>query len=327
MKRGLYIVAALLLLGLVLFYLRKNNAPVAPRGEASPPANASVTNQPSTPSIAPDAGVADKVTQEAKLEKIFSTPINFYGKVVDESGHAVEGAQIRYSVASSFVNPEQGTVEGPVTDANGLFSITDKKGAGIFVMVTHENFHETPSAKGQFSYFENTANNPTAANPATFVLQKKIGAEPLTRLKQTKPVPKNGTKVEIGIASENGRDLAVETWTSPKPQGAPGNAPFAWKLRVSVPNGGLVPYKDEYQFEAPEGEYVPAIEFVMPEAGVNGKWRDRFEQLYFVKLSDGKYARIRFQMMAGGGHFAVVESYYNPSGSRNLEYEPPKQSP
>ena len=32
-----------------------------------------------------------------------------------------------------------------------------------------------------------------------------------------------------------------------------------------------------------------------------------------MKLGNGNYARMRFQLVAGGNHFAVVESYYNPS--------------
>jgi hypothetical protein len=64
-----------------------------------------------------------------------------------------------------------------------------------------------------------------------------------------------------------------------------------------------------------------AIEFEMPFAGIDGKWRNRSEQTYFVKLESGGYVRMRFQMIADGGHFAVVESYYNSSGSRNLEYD------
>lgn len=68
-------------------------------------------------------------------------------------------------------------------------------------------------------------------------------------------------------------------------------------------------------------EAQKAIEFEMPFAGIDGKWRDLFEQTYFVKLESGGYVRMRFQMIGSGGYVAVVESYYNPSGSRNLEYD------
>jgi hypothetical protein len=37
----------------------------------------------------------------------------------------------------------------------------------------------------------------------------------------------------------------------------------------------------------------------MPFAGIDGKWRDRSEQTYFVKLESGGYVRMRFQMDAG----------------------------
>lgn len=281
------------------------------------------TPLPSPP--APNPNLSQQETHEEKLRMIFSHSINFYGMVVDEQGVPVEGARVRYSVPSSFLEIQKGTVEGPVTDTKGMFSITGKRGAGIYVSVSHPDYYETDQSYRQFSYFENTADNPTPTSPAEFVLRRKGTAEPLLKLKQVvRSLPKDGRPVQVGLTGDKAGDMTLQAWTSPRPEGAPNNAPFAWKVRLAVPGGGLVAYKDEYQFEAPENGYAPGIEFEMPLAGIDGKWRDRFEQTYFVKLGNGNYARMRFQMVAGGNHFAVVESYYNPSGSRNLEYDPIK---
>lgn len=290
------------------------------------PANYETPSQTSTPLPSPPAPNPHLVQQEGheeKLRMIFSHPIDFYGRVVDEKGVPVQGARVRYSVPSSFLEIQEGTVEGPVTDAKGMFSITGKQGAGIYTSVSHPGYYETDQSFHQFSYFENTADNPTTTSPAEFVLRRKGIAEPLLNLKQVaRSLSKDGKPVQVGLTGDNTGDVTLQAWTSPRQVGARSNAPFAWKIRVSVPGGGLVAYKDGYQFEAPENGYAPAIEFEMPVAGVDGKWRDRFEQTYFVKLGNGNYARMRFQMFAGGNHFAVVESYYNPSGSRNLEYDP-----
>ena len=54
------------------------------------------------------------------------------------------------------------------------------------------------------------------------------------------------------------------------------------------------------------------------------KWQPQAERSYFLKLANGCYARIEFKMIAGGDHYFKIESYLNPSGSRNLEYDPKK---
>lgn len=265
---------------------------------------------------------------EEGVTKALKTPIDFYGIVLDQHDQPVSDAQVVYSIVSTFdfVNPKRqsGQASGP----DGRFSILGKHGASIYVKVSHPDYLFSPSAQKTFSFYHNpnavqNERLPARDQPAVFRLIKKGDAEPLLKLKQVlRNLPKNGQAVRAGLTGEKSDDVTVQAWTSPRPAGAANNAPFAWKVRVEVPGGGLVAYEDRYQFEAPEGGYVPSVEFEMPAGGIDGKWRDRFEQTYFVKLSNGNYARMRFQMIAGGNHFAVVESYYNPSGSRNLEYDP-----
>jgi hypothetical protein len=52
------------------------------------------------------------------------------------------------------------------------------------------------------------------------------------------------------------------------------------------------------------------------------KWQPQVQREYFVKLNDGRFARIQLKMIAQGNHFFRLESYLNPSGSRNLEFDP-----
>jgi len=274
----------------------------------------------------PNPNLPKPVSEEDRWEPMFLNAVNFYGKVVDETGSPVEGASIRYSVPSNLAEIGKGTVQGPISDSSGLFSITGKTGAGITVFASHPNYYSSDQSSGQFKYFENTEKNPSSYKPAIFVLRKKGDAEPLVKEKQVlRNVPKDGQPVRVGLSSTSASDLTIQAWTSPRAQGAANNFPFAWKVRVEVPGGGLAAYEDAYQFEAPEEGYARSVEFLMPESGINGKWRSDFEGTFFVKLASGNYARMRFQMIAGGNHFAVVESYYNPTpGSRNLEFDPAK---
>jgi hypothetical protein len=330
MKRHHYIALLVLLLccaALFMFWGREHPVPIKAKQDLDATVRKEEGQSPSPPPMAIlpplNPQLANQETQEQKLTRLFSNAINFYGKVVDENGLPVEAARVRYSAPSSFIEIQKGSIDGPITGPDGKFAITGKQGAGIQVSVSHLGYYETDKSHGQFTYFENTDKNPTTSNPAVFVLQKKGTSEPLLKLKQVlRTVPKDGRAVQVGLSEEKAGDITVQAWTSPRAQGAANNAPFDWKVRVEVPGGGLVANEDQFQFQAPESGYAPAIEYDMPVSGIEGKWRDRLEQTYFVKLGNGNYARMRFQMIAGGNHFAVVESYYNPSGSRNLEYDP-----
>ena len=331
-----YLLLGALLLAGLLFLLAprkpKSEKPIALTQEKSASGSVSkaLTPNPSpNPNSSPNPASSSRIVQEKPKEEIvreyFSQQINFYGKVEDTTGDPVVGANVEYSVYSNWLSPNQKPTSGPKSDEAGRFSILGNQGASIFVRVTHPDYYETQQSKHRYSYAQPVGPIPTVDNPAEFVLRRKGITEPLLKLKQVvRSVPKDGRAIQVGLTGENARDMTLQAWTATAQHGAANNAPFEWKIRIAVPGGGLVAYEDHYQFEAPESGYVPAIEFEMPVAGIDGKWRDRFEQTYFVKLGSGNYVRMRFQMIAGGGHFAVVESYYNPSGSRNLEYDPIK---
>jgi len=86
-----------------------------------------------------------------------------------------------------------------------------------------------------------------------------------------------------------------------------------------VPNGGLIARKDAFEFEAPEGGYLPSDSVEMP-ATLGNQWRSSAERSYFVRFDDETFGRVELEMQAGGDHFVVWKSFLNPkAGSRNLE--------
>ncbi len=265
---------------------------------------------------------------EAGTRSALDTPIDFYGIIIDQNDHPIADAQIAYSIVSTldFLNPEQQA--GGSSGRDGRFSIPGKKGAAIYVKVSHPDYLFSPSAQKSFTFSKkpNAVRQeelPTRAQPAVFRLIKRGDAEPLVKLKQVlRNVPKDGQVVSFGLSGGKSHEVTIQAWTSTLPVNAAKNAPFSWRVRLEVPGGGIAAYDNGYQFSAPDSGYVESIEFEMPEGGVGGGWRDRFEGTYFVLLGNGHYARMRFEMIAGGAHFAVVESYYNPSGSRNLRFDP-----
>jgi hypothetical protein len=102
-----------------------------------------------------------------------------------------------------------------------------------------------------------------------------------------------------------------------------GNWKFDWRCGITVIHGGLQPYKDEFPFKAPLDGYAPFEEIDMP-VSLKEDWGNSAKRNYFVRLANGNYARMTFEIIPGGGHIILLDSYLNPSGSRNLEFDPNK---
>jgi hypothetical protein len=266
------------------------------------------------------------VENMAKIRAAYSSPIVFFGKVIDRDGHPVANAKIHYSVADKYFRSD--SKYEAMSDDSGLFSIRDVAGAGIWVNATKEGYEGTDHSGASFGYGVPTANSPPSQqSPAIFVLRKKGPGESLIKISSRQfAVPKSGDPVGVNLSkgkATRGSDaqIQVESWVNDGVRDERGR--FDWRCRVIVPDGGLVE-RDKNNFEAPENGFGPSEEFSISK--LQKDWSDRVEREYFLKLKDGTYARVKFQMMAGGHYnFFVLESYVNPSGSRNLEYDPAKE--
>jgi hypothetical protein len=100
---------------------------------------------------------------------------------------------------------------------------------------------------------------------------------------------------------------------------------YDWHFQIVVPNGGLQPRTgDQFNFEAPTDGYQPSDKIDMTKTA--DQWRGGADREYFVKLADGRYARVKIGV-AADGHFVEVTSYLNPTpGHTNLEYDPNQQA-
>jgi Carboxypeptidase regulatory-like domain len=272
----------------------------------------------------PQGKPAQQQTQVAFLQ-LFNTPISFWGKVVDEKGAPVSDARVELGTAD---RPwEDGTSYERITDERGLFSITDVKGLSISVDVSKDGYYKTSRSQGQFSYAHPSANKerlPTPDNPTVFELRKTGQFEPLVQVNSFVKGPRDGTPVDVSL--ETGRPVAagegglrVEAWTNDQLDDPQGH--FDWRCRISVPGGGLIERKGQFDFQAPANGYRPSDEIDTPRTAE--KWSPQVSREYFLKLADGRYARIRFEMVAGGDNFISINSYLNPKlGERNLECNP-----
>lgn len=265
----------------------------------------------------------------------FATPINFYGKVVDDSGQPVAGATIKFGVAD--IQIDGGSYYHEISDSAGLFALRGKRGLSVAVWVSKEGYYATGSSRGtNFVYGgvrgANSPANPTFDKPAIFVLRKAGQGASLVHLpRKSIKVPKDGSPVGIDLSNGQvvaggGGHIRIEVWTANQGMDPNKAQRYDWEMRLSVPDGGLVERTDEYAFEAPETGYVPSFEAGM-QKGDQG-WRDGFQKEFFAKLGNGQYARFYFRLLTRGDHFIVLDTYLNPMpGNRNLEFVAAKANP
>jgi len=261
----------------------------------------------------------------AVIESALNAPITFFGKVVDQNGDPVPFARAAYGLLDKF--NESGSNGRVDADVNGFFTIQGVKGAAIGVNVSKSGYYQIHKVSDQyFSYGSGgdsmSKSPPLRDNPAVFVLQKMGETEPLVRIEKSARLAKSGTPTVLDLASgsiNSAGDLQIEAWTD-EPEGG---RKFDWRCRVTVPNGGLVERKNQFDFEAPEDGYVKTVEITMRRDAE--QWVSQQQRDFFVKLPDNHYARINFTMIAGGNHYFLLEGFLNPKpGSRNLEFDPAK---
>jgi hypothetical protein len=107
----------------------------------------------------------------------------------------------------------------------------------------------------------------------------------------------------------------VQCWT--EDQGKRSGQKYNWHCVVTIPSGGAITNDDEFPFEAPEKGYFPSLEIAMQAN--HPDWTSDVNLECFYRLADGRYGRMTFSMIAGGDHFCMIDSFLNPTGSRNLE--------
>jgi hypothetical protein len=257
-----------------------------------------------------------------QIQGLLTTPITFYGTVIDQNGAPVADATINYGALDKFDAP--GSQYQGRSDSSGNFSISGITGAVLRVGVQKAGYYKIDGkSSAAFAYGTRPDNTrkqpPTEDQPATFVLQRMGITEPLVKVGSRQiDVPKTGEPLSIDLGTTESRHGNIQVESS---LGNTRQRPFDWRFRLSVPGGGLTERKGRFDFEAPASGYQPSIEVNMPASAEN--WSLRLTKEYFAQLSDGTYARFSIRFYPGERNFVVVESYLNPKvGSRNLEFDP-----
>jgi hypothetical protein len=264
---------------------------------------------------------ADHVRQDPLYD--WKQPINFYGKVVDESNQPIDGASVDYTWSTLS---KTGTLtKHDQTDISGLFSIHEI-GSGIGITASKEGYYTSPSERLKNFEYANHGEGvftPDAANPVVFHLRKRgVGADLITsqygvRTDFPISIPLDGTPVRVDLVQRRVAESGQVQISERKPEHGSWREATSWSFRMDIPDGGFVEETEQFPFEAPESGYQQVIEFQFQKDSTN--WIEGINKSYYIKFgSPPRYGRFQVQTdLSYGG--AILSYAINPDGSRNLE--------
>lgn len=263
-------------------------------------------------------------------------PIRFYGRVVDQNDEPIHGATIHFEWTDLST---KGTSEATkLSDSQGLFSLTGVQGKFLGVRVEKDGYYRPGNSVGIVGFeYANPAEGwfyePDADRPVVFRLRKKGESQPLVARSTKLNLTGHGATATIdlftGKASPVGGQLQVTVWkpTITAEQINSGTGfPYDWRIQVNVKGGGLIEHNDVFALEAPESGY--RSDFAAELHPANGASADVTldKEFYFYFGQPRRYGRFRLRT-DGDRPKVLIDYWLNPTGSRNLEYDPNQSAP
>ena len=344
MKKKLYIIVVLVALALLLLWLwlRREQPAIA----------ASQTNTPSqvmlgatgpmitTEDLAktPWQGTEDykrsRIAEVRDVIKGANQPISFYGKVVDQDGIPLPGVKVRLNIKHTQ-EPLPGASRDVIkylnltTDDQGLFGVGNDKGSLLMVESLTKAGYEAPYVGNRpFWYAPPMANmiyTSDRQKPEIFRMWKLAGAEPLLRKGIGVGIPYDGSTVIFNLQSgrevKSGGDVKVTLLRTPL-QIKRGQEKYDWTATIEAVDGGVIASSDEFMYRAPESGYESKI--TITTSAKDAKWSASKSVSFYLK-SRGSYARVTADFTTDYDKPKTgfrITAFINPSGSRNLEYDP-----
>jgi hypothetical protein len=261
-------------------------------------------------------------------------PIKFYGLVLDQDNVPLPKVKVRLNVKHTqeiLPGATRDVMEylDLITDEQGRFAITDKKGALLAVDTLEKTGYEAPYVGNRaFWYFAPVPNlkyYPDQAKPEIFRMWKLQGAEKLLDAGIGTRIPYDGSTVYFDLQKSRqvpaGGDIKVTLLRTPL-QIKRGQEKYDWTATIEAIDGGLIVSSDEFMYQAPETGYKSSL--TISVSAKDAKWSSD-QHVFFYLKSRGMYARVQAEFMTDSDKPMTgfeVSAYINPSGSRNLEYDP-----
>ena len=262
------------------------------------------------------------------LTQMNDVPIVFYGKLEDQFGNAVVGAQIAGNTI--IYNGVKSGAEhvSTTSDANGFFQINAGKGESLGIMPHKEGYAlATNRTEFKYSYMYNEHFTPDPNSPVVIKMWKLQGAEPLVGISKEYRLPFTGTPLFFdllsGKASDSGGDLQVIVTrvAGSLSKRNPGD----WSIELRPVNGGILESDDatcRVTYQAPAEGYQDG--YLVQMNHDDRAWYDNVDKVLFLKSRGGQvYSKLSFEFRINnepnGLMWFQFKGVANANGSRNWE--------
>lgn len=277
---------------------------------------------------------ADAQARRAKFKEMFDRlqPVHLYGKVVDQEGQPVAGADVMLSwETATFLIGKQDFTPQTVwvkSDEKGLWTfkidkpyrafVTEVKKAG-YALIALDNYG---SAGGNLVEHKTTPNDPVVSvlrkkGSTVFLLKESSLDFQLLATQSGKVIGHDF--VQRGrirdVAKAAGADAARVCDLQVKATFNTNNATWTAVLSPGNTNGGII-VSEQLLYEAPETGYQPDYTFT-PEEGEP----DKAKYVYLKSRNPAIYTRLEIKYVNANKDFFRLSGkcVTNPYGDRNLE--------
>src|ERR1039458_6809827 len=340
-----FIAIVAMLIALALWYAKKQpvETPAAAPTETntvsvaattpSKPVSAPVSTTTPPAQTAANAVVPSKPDKGEQIKEGLATlndvSIAFYGRLEDQFGSPVVGAQIATSIR--IYNGVQSTVErsSVISDANGFFQVKGGKGESLGLSPRKEGYVlATTGTYFKYSYMYADHFTPDPNNPTVIKMWKLQGAEPLLGIDQRYQFHYTNAPVNFDLLTGKivpaGGDIKV---TVNRPDGIISQQhPQNWSVQIEAVDGGFI----VTSFAESRITYsAPASGAEANGTFANNNGPDLVDQMFFVQSRNGQvHSKIHFLFgindMPDGFIHVTFSGVANTNGSRNWEATVPQ---
>ncbi len=257
------------------------------RREEATHANAPIVQAVPSGNIPPPPTQTKAQQMQGVLATYNDVPIVFYGKLEDQFGNPVVGAQV---AGNTIIYNGMKTGSGHVSttsDANGLFKIDAGKGESLGIMPKKEGYVlATTGTAFKYSHLYEGYHVPDPNNPTVIKMWKLRGAEPLLSLDKKYKLQYKSAPIYFdmiaGKTVSSGGDLKI---TVSRPDGIISQQhPQNWSIGLEVVDGGFIETSSSESaiaYVAPAEGYQPSGTFG------NNNGPDLVDKALFIQSRNG----------------------------------------
>jgi hypothetical protein len=299
------------------------------------------TNVQTITQIAPLPDVSSPPPTKTKLEQmrelipLVNVPILFFGKLEDQFGNPVAGAEITGNV--TVYNGFAGTHEKVLatSDANGFFKLDGGRGQMLGVMPRKPGYAlASLNAGGNYSE-DSEKQHPDPNNPVVVKMWKFEGPEPLLKINQRHKFDYKDAPINFDLLTgqtvQNGGDIRIIV---ERVQGILSSRNRQdWSIKIEATDGGIMDAagQEVVTYWAPETGYEP---YVLLTFSTNApyKWAEGFTKGFFVESRKGQiYSKLGISFGINRNPDDAMDITFsgvaNTNGSRNWEGDPNTYKP